>query len=231
MNITGLAYGREAKLLCKKIVAFFSLLSKTQETGVRRLGVTQELLSLVTGLAHYLKLLIRITLQGALKMEREQKDAGGLHVFLGELSNLESLKDAENSLDYTAGSSDLANERSDLCSNCNAPVDNECLKFGDRRWHRAHIACSSCRQDLGIRGAISNAAWSEREQRAMCHGCLGEGRQMSGAVKGFQEVTRLQQYVYLLRVALARLLSVLRSGGTLPHTSGKRVFCSFLVHH
>lgn len=55
-------------MLCKKIVAFFSLLSKTQETGVRKLGVTQELLSLVTGLAHYLKLLIRITLQGSLRL-------------------------------------------------------------------------------------------------------------------------------------------------------------------
>jgi hypothetical protein len=39
-------------------------------------------------------------------------------------------------------------------------------------------------------------------------------------VASFQPVSRLQQYVYLLRVALARLLSVLRSGGTLPHTSG-----------
>ena len=53
---SALSYGREAKLLCKKIVAFFTLLTKTQETGVRKLGVTQELLSLVTGLAHYLKL-------------------------------------------------------------------------------------------------------------------------------------------------------------------------------
>ena len=64
----GLSYAREATLLCQKIVAFFTLLSKTQETGVRKLGVTQELLSLVTGLAHYLKLLLRITLQGALKL-------------------------------------------------------------------------------------------------------------------------------------------------------------------
>src|SRR5690606_916249 len=72
-NLVGLSYSREAKLLCKKIVSFFSLLSKTQETGVRKLGVTQELLSLVTGLAHYLKLLIRISLQGALKLEREAR--------------------------------------------------------------------------------------------------------------------------------------------------------------
>lgn len=55
-------------MLCKKIVNFFSLLSHSKETDVRQMGITQELLSLVTGLAHYLKVLIRIALTGALKL-------------------------------------------------------------------------------------------------------------------------------------------------------------------
>lgn len=63
-----MAHGKDAKMLCKKIVNFFSLLSHTQETGVRRLGMTQELLSLVTGLAHYLKVLIRVALTCALTL-------------------------------------------------------------------------------------------------------------------------------------------------------------------
>ena len=64
----GLQYQKEAKLLCRKIVNFFSLLSKTYEIGVRRLGITQELLSLVTGLAHYLKILIRLALTASLRL-------------------------------------------------------------------------------------------------------------------------------------------------------------------
>jgi hypothetical protein len=64
----GLQYQKEAKLLCRKIVNFFSLLSKTFEVGVRRLGITQELLSLVTGLAHYLKILIRLALTASLRL-------------------------------------------------------------------------------------------------------------------------------------------------------------------
>jgi hypothetical protein len=64
----GLQYHKEAKLLCRKIVNFFSLLSKTYEVGVRRLGITQELLSLVTGLAHYLKILIRLALTASLRL-------------------------------------------------------------------------------------------------------------------------------------------------------------------
>lgn len=35
---------------------------------MKRLGITQELLSLVTGLAHYLKILIRLALTSALRL-------------------------------------------------------------------------------------------------------------------------------------------------------------------
>ncbi|KAL8948074.1 MAG: hypothetical protein Q9222_005704 [Ikaeria aurantiellina] len=216
-GMKNLAYGREAKLLCKKIVSFFSLLTKTQETGVRKLGVTQELLSLVTGLAHYLKLLIRISLQGALKLERERKNTEGLHRFLEELGNLENIKEAENSLDLTSGVTGLADQQSDLCYRCSQPVDDECAKFGQDRWHKKHVECDYCQTSLG--DDLGNALWSPSESRIVCRRCFMERNRAADAEAGFETVTRLMQYVYLLRVALARLLSVLRSGGTLPHTS------------
>ncbi|KIM44940.1 hypothetical protein M413DRAFT_367036 [Hebeloma cylindrosporum] len=74
-GVKGMAHVREARMLCRKTVELFTLLSHTQETGARRMGMTQELLALVTGLAHYLKILIRIALTGALKLERGE--AGG----------------------------------------------------------------------------------------------------------------------------------------------------------
>lgn len=221
-----LSYGREAKLLCKKIVAFFSLLSKTQETGVRKLGVTQELLSLVTGLAHYLKLLIRIGLQGALKLERERGNTRGLHEFLEELRDLESVKDAEKSLLSTLGVSGLADQRSDLCFTCKRPIDDECIQMAERRWHWGCIACATCGREL--RQDFEDIRWRERDRVTLCKGCV-ERDKLFDVETGFEPVTRLQQYVFLLRVALARLLSVLRSGGTLPHTSGKHLV-SFLPH-
>lgn len=215
----GLSYGREAKLLCKKIVSFFSLLSKTQETGVRKLGVTQELLSLVTGLAHYLKLLIRISLQGALRLERERRSVKGLHSFLDELGNLDSIKQSDQSLDLTAGVSQLAEQKSDICHQCKEPIDDGCVRFGQERWHGHHLNCGYCQRNLGE--AVEDAMWSESEGEVICRNCNDEKHQVPDAVAGFEKVTRLQQYVYLLRVALARLLSLLRSGGTLPHTSGE----------
>ena len=216
---SGLSYGREAKLLCKKIVAFFSLLSKTQETGVKKLGVTQELLSLVTGLAHYLKLLIRISLQGALKLEREVRSIEGLHQFLADLENLNSIKEVESS-DLQSGVAGLSNQQSDICHKCKEPIDDECLKLDEQRWHKNHLTCDYCERVVG-HPDLSDALWSEREGQVVCRRCHEERREAPDAIACFEPVTRLQQYVYLLRVALARLLSVLRSGGTLPHTSGE----------
>jgi hypothetical protein len=195
-------------------VAFFALLSKTQETGVRKLGVTQELLALVTGLAHYLKLLIRICLQGALKVEREQKNSDGLHQFLDDLSDMEAIKNDDRSLEATTGTPGLAASSSDQCVSCRRPLEDECARSGERRWHLACLKCSNCGRELGQN--LEDVRWSENDQRIYCNNCESHA---PGAVGGFEHVTRLQQYVFLLRVALARLLEMLRTSGTLPHTS------------
>ncbi|KAJ5475316.1 Rho-type GTPase-activating protein 1 [Penicillium diatomitis] len=217
-----LSYGREAKLLCKKIVAFFALLSKTQETGVRKLGVTQELLSLVTGLAHYLKLLIRIGLQGALKLEREKSASDGLHNFLGHLADQETIMLTEEehaTADLDAGVEGLADQLSDCCAMCQEPIDDECIRHGEHRWHMKppHLTCSSCEKDLTV--DLSDALWNESLNFAYCSACANHHNFGGDVQDGFIRVTKLQQYVFLLRVALARLLEVLRAGGTLPASS------------
>ncbi len=63
---------------------------------------------------------------------------------------------------------------------------------------------------------MGDARWSEKDQRIVCNTCESIA---PDAIGGFELVTKLQQYVFLLRVALARLLEILRSSGTLPHTS------------
>lgn len=202
---TELSYGREAKLLCKKIVAFFALLSKTQETGVRKLGVTQELLSLVTGLAHYLKLLIRIGLQGALKLEREKSAPDGLHNFLEHLRDLESLAqmDDENApLDLMAGVEGLADQLSDCCISCKEPIDDECVLLGQSRWHikPPHLSCVACEKDLTV--DLQGALWSASEEKAYCDDCAHQQNLGSAVQSGFIPVSKLQQFIFLLKVAL-----------------------------
>lgn len=79
-----MSHVREARLLCRKTVDLFTLLSKPQESQ-RRTGMTQELLALVTGLAHYLKILIRIALTGSLKLERDHSVREAMTNFLDKL--------------------------------------------------------------------------------------------------------------------------------------------------
>ncbi len=131
-----------------------------------------------------------------------------------ELSNLEAAKEAKQSLESTEGASEnLADQYSDLCAECRTTIEDECAKFEEKRWHLQCLKCSSCKREL--RGTLEDALWNDTSQEVVCHSCQPNAR------AGFEHVSRLKQYVFLLRVALARLLVMLRQGGTLPHTSGK----------
>lgn len=119
-------------------------------------------------------------------------------------------------------SENLADQHSDLCGGCRQTIEDECAKFEEKRWHLNCLVCSGCGREL--RGLLNEAMWSEKERRVVCGNC---GIKVSDAMSGFQQISRLKQYIFLLRVALARLLVMLRQGGTLPHTSGM----SFIYMH
>lgn len=212
----GLTYSRESKLLCKKVVAFFALLTQSQGTGVRRLGVTQELLSLVTGLAHYLKLLIRICLQGALKLERETRSSNGLTGFLTQVNSLDARLEDEAQKDQAAESALLVPRWADACPICDAQVEDKCLHFENMSFNYNCMVCRGCNADL--RNNARNAYWSKSKHKIFCPACAAV---QADAESGFEQVTKLRQYIHLLKVAHARLMATLRSSGALPHTSGK----------
>lgn len=209
----GLSYNREAKLLCKKVVAFFQLLAESQDTGVRRLGVTQELLSLVTGLAHYLKLMIRICLSGALKLERDTGIAEGLEGFLQDISKLDERLEADSHRDAKADTELYVSKRADTCIACNKAVEDRCFGINSRVLHSQCLLCSKCGRDLSE--DVGSARWHDQQERAYCD----VHAPFDARADRIVPVTRLQQYVHLLRVAHARLLATLRTSGALPHTS------------
>jgi hypothetical protein len=181
---------------------------------MRRLGVTQELLSLVTGLAHYLKLLIRICLQGALKLERETGSSDGLSRFLNQINSLDERLAQNESLDPIAESLPYVRGESDHCPVCAKPVEDKCAKFADWCFHLACMRCKTCNRDVGEN--LNDAWFSPSVGQVLCY---DHKMQFADGQKGFTPVTRLMQYVHLLLVAHARLLATLRSQGALPHTS------------
>lgn len=213
-NDVGLSYGREAKLLCKKIVNFFQLLSKSVDAGMQRLGVTQELLSLVTGLAHYLKLLIRICLQGALRLERETGSTEGLRRFLDRINTLEDKLEQGDGRDAGSMWRQYVHRTADSCPICDKPVEDKCAKQGNNVFHLNCLTCKNCGVELGDN--LLDARWSPSKNQLFCSRCSSL---VSDAEGGFKPVTRLQQYIVLLKVSHARLLATLQSSGAVPHTT------------
>jgi hypothetical protein len=198
-------------------VAFFSQLSKQQEQENKN-GVTPELLSLVTGLAHYLKLLIRICLQGALRVEKERNSSVGLYQFLDDLSNLEQLKGDEPPAQITSAMSRLSAGDSDHCMLCRKPIEDECVKSGEKRWHVSCMGCTRCGRDLSRN--LQDARLNPYDLKVACHSC---DPQSTGKTPPFEKISTLQQYVFLLKVAHARMLEILRSQGILPYTTENAV--------
>ncbi|KAI8339340.1 hypothetical protein BC941DRAFT_393470 [Chlamydoabsidia padenii] len=196
-------YTREAKMLCKKIINFFSLLSKVQDMESKKLGMTQELLSLVTGLAHYLKILIRVALTAALELEQVS------HASIAVSRLLAKLMEVAGKERHSRDSQQFfkANNTSDICHYCRTTIEDECIKYNDYRWHVSCFHCRQCKRALNT--DLNAAVLSHASQSIVCMSCANINYN-NNDYQSFQYVTRLSQYAYLLRVALSRLCSLLQ---------------------
>lgn len=117
-------------------------------------------------------------------------------------------------LDLSETTAGLANEESDCCAYCNDHMDDECVMVYGKRWHvkPPHLSCSTCKRDLTH--DLASAVYSEREDKVYC---INHSSRAQETVSDFSHVTKLQQYVFLLNVALARLLKVLKSDNAEGH--------------
>ncbi|EJD43757.1 hypothetical protein AURDEDRAFT_114556 [Auricularia subglabra TFB-10046 SS5] len=290
-NAKGMSHVREARMLCRKTVDLFTLLSRTQDSSQqRKVGMTQELLSLVTGLAHYLKILIRIALTGALKLERDYDNSKAMEDFLDKLHRLgqeggsptvKRLLDTDGNAQErgtqgviygykslapeNAGESPFGREHmvaqmktpSDLCIACKVTVEEDCVRLGTyMRWHSQCVKCKTCdkaaapppvkelkpppsddkdREPAPTKSGMTRRppanvgeflfepeGWSGEGPPPLTAGdaslsaiyCLSHAH--SGCKGGFQIVSRLEQYAFLLNVALRRLYLLLKRRGVMP---------------
>jgi len=131
---------------------------------------------------------------------------------------MDAVKDNKQSFEATQGASgEYAEVQADLCPTCKKPVEDECAGTSERRWHLACLKCANCEKgELGRN--LSDAVYMIQDKRVLCGTCAAHSE---GDHEQFKSITRLKQFIFLLRVALARLLGMLRAGGTIPHTSGK----------
>lgn len=195
---TGLQHTKEPKLLAKKIVNFFSLL--THKNSMSSQETTQEFLSLVTTLAHTLKILIRFALKGALKLENNYNDKTALDSFLakfltlGEMQSELRQKQLMTSNEYSI--------KSEYCPVCHKPVEEECLKLNDARWHANCFYCQVCKKKI-YDTYSEEARMDPTNKKLYCNKCSPPD-----TIDGFVHVTQLEQYTFLLKFALKRLYQI-----------------------
>ncbi|KAK2756183.1 hypothetical protein FQN54_005591 [Arachnomyces sp. PD_36] len=194
---TEITYIREAKLWCKKIVALFVRLNKSASGAIKWQKTDQELYSLVNNLARYSKSLIRVFLQGSLDLERATKDSTGLNLALESLNGAKYL--ATTFLSSETDVVTLSKITSDACLECSSPIETQCAVSDLGRLHLSCITCRHCHKYLGE--LLEYARWGPNG--VACTGCFPHP---SPEFK-LQLVSTLDQYSFILKVAVCRLQS------------------------
>lgn len=181
---------REAKLLCKKAVGLMRLItsqhSRAAETGVKVQKVTQEQLALVTGCAHYIKLVIRLGLQQSMH---------SLDDFLRDVST-DTFAAKLNS--FTAQASKLAAHLCDLCWKRGENVEEAGLAASEptmRSWRLNYLKCRTCSVSTAPQTELSSATFEASSPLwGLAHDTKGH------------RPSWLESYQHLLWVAVARLI-------------------------
>ncbi|KAF7728777.1 hypothetical protein EC973_005615 [Apophysomyces ossiformis] len=197
---------KESKLVCTQVIRVLSLLSQNEEAGqTKTLDITQELLNLVTNLAQNLKVLIRFGLTEALRLEHQFHVECAISRFLSTLLQLEKkrvwiagrywFKDDPLGIDPATVTSE-----SDRCRRCSKLIEDECFQKGHDRWHTSCFFCSQC--GYRISQNLQKTFLAE-EDTLLCGSCSKDYPLPSEP--NVVHVTQSEQYLYLLKVALARL--------------------------
>lgn len=198
----------EAKAVCNQMIRFFELLTiptpKTAETNT-----TQELLSLVTGLAQNLKSLIRIGLSAALYLERELGIGNSIFDFLNQLLELEKkrvwiagrywFKDPPP----TNTNEELLKNGIEYCQVCHLTIENtHCYQYEQqRKWHPNCFRCTRCSNPLDA----SSALFSPSSNTLYCQSCFATNGDEGVPLASCIHITLLKQYLDSLKLYLAKL--------------------------
>nr|XP_018259121.1 rho GTPase activator [Kwoniella dejecticola CBS 10117]OBR81279.1 rho GTPase activator [Kwoniella dejecticola CBS 10117] len=271
----GMAHAREAKQLCRKLVNLFSTMSQISPTGGPPPN-NSELFTLITQLAHYLKILIRIALTGSIKLERDHGNTTAMTNCLARL-NLLAMDNGDPTIkrrgdfpenqptprpsikaDETqvTGETTLRGPQDENfippegCAHCKTAIEEDCVRSGMfNRWHSACIICLVCGETslqplpkddnttddgsshshtdaMPLTKAIKKSNLPARVDFFYCEPIqrieqvpqsiyCGTHKTLN-AINGFAAVSRLEQYAFLLHIALRRLYVHFRIHHDLP---------------
>lgn len=196
---------KEPRNICGKMMSYLALLRKSKQISLSG-SLSTELLSVITGCAHYLKLMIRLGLHNALRVNKLLGSTDGTDTFLTLTKNFERFNKGSSAANTEAIESSLQipHKSTDLCHKCLRSIEKSCVRFGNRRWHLKCFGCSNClKLILSNMEEVGKAKFDEKNNLILCKECAQEIGTKDHS-HGFQVVSDLDQLVYLLKIALQR---------------------------
>ncbi|OAX84146.1 hypothetical protein ACJ72_01491 [Emergomyces africanus] len=205
---TMLSNSPEIDLLRAKLTDFMGVsLSKTQQTTRSTSSHLKEMYAASSGLSYFMKKVIKIFGEGTVDI-----DLSAAPDFLNSLHKFPH-EPPPATMSFTK--TELNRGDAELCQVCNSPISTECVSW-DGYLRRQHLACkSSCAQcdacetpqDMNL-VLISPPGDSYALCCAVCQNnmdMLGNLITAPDAVMSCKYITKLQQYVFVLRVQFEQL--------------------------
>lgn len=101
-------------------------------------------------------------------------------------------------------------KNTDFCHVCRNTIEDQCIRYGDYRWHLPCFKCRQCGHQLSI--SDNEAVFNSASFTIHCIKCAGVSKREATP---FEYISKLTQYSFLLRVALSRLCNLLQITGTI----------------
>ncbi|KAL6944205.1 hypothetical protein ACO0RG_000935 [Hanseniaspora osmophila] len=196
-------YKKFPKQLSSKIMIYLQLLRKSTLQSDSNEVTVSNVMSIINGLSHYLKLLIRYGLYNALEYNKRSHSTNALVKFLRETNKNLNYPASSNPFDFIL---DVPIDSTDCCSSCNKYIQQDCIKYQEnKRWHIQCFNCSDCGK-LISKYDILDATYNKKTQKVFCPLCSMNDPESH---PGFKPVTKLLQLIYLLKVALIKTKTVM----------------------
>lgn len=189
-----------ARNLSTKIMIYLQLLRKINANPNKRTD-SSSFMSVITGLAHFVKLLIRYGLNKALENNKYLHSVNNLVAFLREIEGNEGFND--DAFSYI----DVSIQETDNCTKCGKYIQEEAAKFNVYRWHIKCLTCSVCNNNIET-ADYGDATFNETTRSVYCSLCSLHDVASS---PGFEYITRFSQLIYLLKIAVVRSRAVMRA--------------------
>ena len=201
MNVIKSKYEKFPRNLTTKIMIYLQLLRKINVDSFDRDATLSSFMSVITGLAHFLKLLTRYGLFSALEANKNTHSVSTLLKFLREVEDNEHI--ASDPFSHI----NISVDATDDCAACKKYIQDSCVKFGDMRWHQDCFTCSQCSKKISI-SDIEESTYNAKARSILCPKCSTHDPE---SIPGFKFVSKLSQLIFLLKIALVRSRAVMRA--------------------